>query len=233
MGKTADGAIWLDEELTSPYDFWQFWRNTDDRDVLKFLKMFTDLDLTEIKEISNQNINEQKNLSESKKQKESVIAKTEDNTNTKNQTQQTQSQTQANQNTIQKSVGTAKSKNNPSSKQSLNENKVNEKTITKKAKIKFSSFVSAVSCTGKYRNREFEPTWRVKVNANGRAESLEVLNIKSSNGKPMKMNSSDTKTLEIINKALLKSKFTPAKAGSTSVDSTTEITFKVPSYFCG
>lgn len=178
------------------------------------------------------NINEQKNLAESKKQKESVIAKTEDNTNTKNQTQQTQSQTQANQNTIQKSVGTAKSKNNPSSKPPLNENKVNEKTITKKAKIKFSSFVSAVSCTGKYRNREFEPTWRVKVNANGRAESLEVLNIKSSNGKPMKMNSSDTKTLEIINKALLKSKYTPAKAGSTSVDSTTEVTFKVPSYFC-
>ena len=36
MGKTADGAIWLDEDLTDPYDFWQFWRNTDDKDVIRF-----------------------------------------------------------------------------------------------------------------------------------------------------------------------------------------------------
>ncbi len=60
MGKTETGAIWLDKELFSVFDYWQFWRNTDDRDVLKFLKMFTDLNLSEIERISSQDINEQK-----------------------------------------------------------------------------------------------------------------------------------------------------------------------------
>ncbi len=60
MGKTESGAIWLDKELFPVFDYWQFWRNTDDRDVLKFLKMFTDLQISEIEKISNQNINEQK-----------------------------------------------------------------------------------------------------------------------------------------------------------------------------
>ena len=60
MGKTENGAIWLDKELFSVFDYWQFWRNIDDRDVIKFLKMFTDLKLSEIEEISNQNINKQK-----------------------------------------------------------------------------------------------------------------------------------------------------------------------------
>ena len=60
MGKTEGGAIWLDKELFSVFDYWQFWRNTDDRDVLKFLKMFTDLKLSEIKNISNKDINQQK-----------------------------------------------------------------------------------------------------------------------------------------------------------------------------
>ena len=60
MGKTESGAIWLDKKLFSVFDYWQFWRNTDDRDVLKFLKMFTDLNLSEIEIISKQDINEQK-----------------------------------------------------------------------------------------------------------------------------------------------------------------------------
>ena len=47
----------LDKKLLSPFDYWQFWRNTDDRDVIKFLKMFTDLDLKEINKISNNDIN--------------------------------------------------------------------------------------------------------------------------------------------------------------------------------
>ena len=51
MGKTSNGAIWLDEKLLSSYDYWQFWRNIDDRDVIKFLKMFTDLDVEEIEQI--------------------------------------------------------------------------------------------------------------------------------------------------------------------------------------
>ena len=62
MGKTESGAIWLDKDLFSVFDYWQFWRNTDDRDVLNFLKMFTDLKLSEIESISSQNINKQKTI---------------------------------------------------------------------------------------------------------------------------------------------------------------------------
>jgi len=62
MGKTESGAIWLDKKLLSPYDYWQFWRNTDDKDVLKFLRIFTDIELLEIEKIKNKNINELKIL---------------------------------------------------------------------------------------------------------------------------------------------------------------------------
>ena len=62
MGKTETGAIWLDKKLLSPYDYWQFWRNVDDRDVIKFLKMFTDLSIKEIDEIKNQDINQLKTI---------------------------------------------------------------------------------------------------------------------------------------------------------------------------
>jgi len=53
MGKTESGAIWLDKKLLSPYDYWQFWRNTDDKDVINFLKLFTDLDLEQIDCLKN------------------------------------------------------------------------------------------------------------------------------------------------------------------------------------
>ncbi len=62
MGKTETGAVWLDEKFLSAYDYWQFWRNIDDRDVIKFLKMFTDLTITEIEKSNNNNINELKIL---------------------------------------------------------------------------------------------------------------------------------------------------------------------------
>ncbi len=48
MGKTASGAVWLNEDQLPAYDFWQYWRNTDDRDVGRFLRLFTDLPLDEI-----------------------------------------------------------------------------------------------------------------------------------------------------------------------------------------
>ena len=60
MGKTESGAIWLDEKLLSAYEYWQFWRNVDDRDVIKFLKMFTDLDIEEINKMMNEDINKLK-----------------------------------------------------------------------------------------------------------------------------------------------------------------------------
>ena len=62
MGKSETGAIWLDKNLLSPYDYWQFWRNVDDRDVIKFLKYFTDLEINEIEKIKDNNINELKIL---------------------------------------------------------------------------------------------------------------------------------------------------------------------------
>ena len=62
MGKTADGAVWLDKKFLSSYDYWQFWRNTDDRDVKKFLKFFTDIESKEIENLDDQNINQLKIL---------------------------------------------------------------------------------------------------------------------------------------------------------------------------
>ena len=47
MGKTESGAVWLDKKFLSPYDYWQFWRNTNDADVKRFLKYFTEIDTDE------------------------------------------------------------------------------------------------------------------------------------------------------------------------------------------
>ncbi|MDC0512031.1 tyrosine--tRNA ligase [bacterium] len=57
MGKTEKGAIWLNQDLFSSYDYWQFWRNTDDRDVKKFLNFFTDMEPSEINKIYNKEKN--------------------------------------------------------------------------------------------------------------------------------------------------------------------------------
>ena len=62
MGKTETGAVWLNKKFLSAYDYWQFWRNIDDRDVLKFLKIFTDISIEEIEKIKNKDINELKIL---------------------------------------------------------------------------------------------------------------------------------------------------------------------------
>ena len=63
MGKTEKGAVWLDSYLLSPFDYWQFWRNSDDNDVIKYLKLFTELEDTKIEELeklSGAEINEAK-----------------------------------------------------------------------------------------------------------------------------------------------------------------------------
>ena len=62
MGKTTDGAIWLDKKFLSAYDYWQFWRNTDDRDVKRFLKFFTDISVDEINNMEERDINKCKIL---------------------------------------------------------------------------------------------------------------------------------------------------------------------------
>jgi tyrosyl-tRNA synthetase len=53
MGKTAEGAVWLDADKTSPYDYFQYWVNTDDRDVVRFLALFTFLPMEEIRAVEN------------------------------------------------------------------------------------------------------------------------------------------------------------------------------------
>jgi tyrosyl-tRNA synthetase len=65
MGKTAAGAVWLNADLVSPYEYWQYWRNTEDGDVVRFLKLFTTLPLDEIARLAalkGQEINEAKKV---------------------------------------------------------------------------------------------------------------------------------------------------------------------------
>ncbi|HZL40706.1 MAG TPA: tyrosine--tRNA ligase [Pseudolabrys sp.] len=65
MGKTAAGAVWLNADLVSPYDYWQYWRNTEDGDVVRFLKLFTVLPLDEIAKLAalkGQDVNEAKKV---------------------------------------------------------------------------------------------------------------------------------------------------------------------------
>jgi tyrosyl-tRNA synthetase len=65
MGKTAAGAVWLNADMVSPYQYWQFWRNTEDGDVVRFLKLFTELPLAEIARLgalSGSEINEAKKV---------------------------------------------------------------------------------------------------------------------------------------------------------------------------
>ncbi|MER9948893.1 tyrosine--tRNA ligase [Mesorhizobium sp. M0047] len=65
MGKSASGAVWLDAEMLSPYEFWQYWRNTEDADVARFLKLYTTLPLDEIarlERLGGSEINEAKKI---------------------------------------------------------------------------------------------------------------------------------------------------------------------------
>jgi len=65
MGKTAAGAVWLNADMLSPYDYWQYWRNSEDGDVVRFLKLFTVLPLGEIEKLAalkGQDINEAKKV---------------------------------------------------------------------------------------------------------------------------------------------------------------------------
>ena len=65
MGKTADGAIWLTEEKFDSYNYWQFWRNTEDKDVIKFLKLFTEIgndEILKLESLKGHELNEAKKL---------------------------------------------------------------------------------------------------------------------------------------------------------------------------
>src|SRR3546814_12200507 len=78
MGKTAAGAVWLNPEQLSHFDYWQYWRNCDDRDVGKFLKLFTDLPLDEIarlEALEGAEINEAKKILANERSEERRVGK--------------------------------------------------------------------------------------------------------------------------------------------------------------
>jgi tyrosyl-tRNA synthetase len=56
MGKTVNGAVWLNSDMLSSYDYWQYWRNVDDADVFRFIRLFTDMSLTEIDELKQASV---------------------------------------------------------------------------------------------------------------------------------------------------------------------------------
>jgi tyrosyl-tRNA synthetase len=62
MGKTAQGAVWLNAEKLSPYQYWQFWRNTDDADVGRFLRLFTELEIDTIEQLEGGEVNKAKRV---------------------------------------------------------------------------------------------------------------------------------------------------------------------------
>jgi tyrosyl-tRNA synthetase len=62
MGKSVGGAVWLNADRLSPYEYWQFWRNTEDADVARFLRLFTELKIDAIKELEGADINEAKKV---------------------------------------------------------------------------------------------------------------------------------------------------------------------------
>src|SRR6266478_65797 len=62
MGKTEQGAVWLNAERLSPYEYWQFWRNTEDDDVGRFLRLFTELDLARVQELERGDVNDAKKV---------------------------------------------------------------------------------------------------------------------------------------------------------------------------
>ncbi len=62
MGKSVGGAVWLNAERLSPYEYWQFWRNTEDADVGRFLRLFTELPLDEIARLEDGEINDAKKV---------------------------------------------------------------------------------------------------------------------------------------------------------------------------
>src|SRR5438132_3848043 len=62
MGKTAQGAVWLNAERLPPYEYWQFWRNTEDDDVGRFLRLFTELDLARVQELERGDVNDAKKV---------------------------------------------------------------------------------------------------------------------------------------------------------------------------
>ena len=88
-------------------------------------------------------------------------------------------------------------------------------------------------CPRTYRNKSFRTTWKILVTSDGKATSVEVIDIKDPDGNEISMNGNDNKILEIVNKGLLDSNFKPAQMGAVSVESELTLSIKIPERFCG
>lgn len=109
----------------------------------------------------------------------------------------------------------------------------NAVSVSQKPKLDYASFGQSVYCPRSYRNREFIPTFKILVSSDGEAKSIETLYIRKSDGSDMEMNGNDNKILEVVNDALLRSKFRPGRIDDIAVDTTFSLPLKVPARFCG
>ncbi len=109
----------------------------------------------------------------------------------------------------------------------------NAVSVSQKPKLDYASFGQSVYCPRSYRNREFIPTFKIVVSSDGQAKSIETLYIRKSDGSDMEMNGNDTKILEIVNDALLRSKFRPGRMDDIAVETTVNLPLKIPARFCG
>ena len=109
----------------------------------------------------------------------------------------------------------------------------NAVSVSQKPKLDYASFGQSVYCPRSYRNREFIPTFKIVVSSDGQAKSIETLYIRKSDGSDMEMNGNDNKILEIVNDALLRSKFRPGRMDDIAVETTVNLPLKIPARFCG
>lgn len=109
----------------------------------------------------------------------------------------------------------------------------NSVSVSQKPKLDYASFGQSVYCQRSYRNREFIATFKILVSSDGQAKSVETLYIRKSDGSDMEMNGNDNKILEVVNEALLRSKFRPGRMDDIAVDTTFNLPLKVPARFCG
>ncbi len=105
-------------------------------------------------------------------------------------------------------------------------------SVSQKPKLDYASFGQNVYCPRSYRNREFIPTFKILVSSDGQAKSIETLYIRKSDGSDMEMNGNDNKILEVVNEALLRSKFRPGRMDDIAVETIFNLPLKVPARFC-
>ena len=108
----------------------------------------------------------------------------------------------------------------------------NSVSVSQKPKLDYASFGQSVYCQRSYRNREFIATFKILVSSDGQAKSVETLYIRKSDGSDMEMNGNDNKILQVVNEALLRSKFRPGRMDDIAVDTTFNLPLKVPARFC-